>query len=169
MNADEVAEVRDAANRGDMYAQFRLGSLYHAGEGLPRDLDAAVRWYSRAAASGNLRAHMRLAAMLDKGQGLARDKRRAKGMRLDVIGKLVERVAGQLKANPKLGLNALSEVTEVYRLDGEMGASIRHKKATAQLDSLERLARAGAVDVLKERARQLREEPGGHGTTPGAG
>jgi TPR repeat protein len=33
-------------------AQFRLGTMYENGRGLPRDLDQARAWYTRAAAQG---------------------------------------------------------------------------------------------------------------------
>jgi len=40
------------ATRGDAFAQRCLGQCYENGEGVPRDLEKALRWYSSAAANG---------------------------------------------------------------------------------------------------------------------
>lgn len=47
-----VSEFRPLAEAGMAAAQFRLGTMYENGRGLPRDLDAARDWYARAAAQG---------------------------------------------------------------------------------------------------------------------
>ncbi|MCF3932392.1 trypsin-like peptidase domain-containing protein [Acuticoccus sp. M5D2P5] len=50
--ADEaglVRETRDAAEAGDRAAMYRLGDMYFAGDGVPRDQTEAIRWYQRAA------------------------------------------------------------------------------------------------------------------------
>ena len=45
-----------AAEEGDAIPALRLGEAYEAGRGVDRDLDAARRWYGRAAAVGNAAA-----------------------------------------------------------------------------------------------------------------
>jgi TPR repeat protein len=47
-----LSEFRPLAEGGMAAAQFRLGTMYEHGRGLPRDLDAARDWYARAAAQG---------------------------------------------------------------------------------------------------------------------
>jgi localization factor PodJL len=47
-----LTEFRPLAEGGMAAAQFRLGTMYENGRGLPRDLDAARDWYTRAAAQG---------------------------------------------------------------------------------------------------------------------
>jgi len=47
-----LAEFRPLAEAGMAAAQFRLGTMYENGRGLPRDLDEAKAWYTRAAAQG---------------------------------------------------------------------------------------------------------------------
>jgi len=46
---------------GKTWAAWELARLYDEGEGLPRDLDEAIRWYEVAAAAGEVRAIRRLA------------------------------------------------------------------------------------------------------------
>jgi localization factor PodJL len=48
-------------------AQFRLGSLYERGDGVPQDLRQAVAWYQRGADRGNVNAMHNLAVLLAEG------------------------------------------------------------------------------------------------------
>lgn len=54
--------LRESARRGNPTAQFSLGVLYHAGDGVPQDRLAAYAWLARAAAQGDPDA---LAAVAD--------------------------------------------------------------------------------------------------------
>ncbi|WP_159064857.1 tetratricopeptide repeat protein [Thaumasiovibrio subtropicus] len=44
------------AAENDVSVQLILGKLFHRGEGLPKDLDAAFYWYKKAATSGDMAA-----------------------------------------------------------------------------------------------------------------
>ena len=37
-------------------AQYRLGSLYYHGQGVPKDLEQAAEWYTKAAEQGDTQA-----------------------------------------------------------------------------------------------------------------
>jgi len=53
--------LRNAADLGQAHAQFELGRRYEAGiNGAPKDLDAAMSWYRKAAAQGDVFAVQRL-------------------------------------------------------------------------------------------------------------
>ena len=52
--------VRAAADRNLPMAQLTLGMKYATGEGLPRNLEAAVGWMERAAESGSMEAKLQL-------------------------------------------------------------------------------------------------------------
>src|SRR6185295_16941693 len=54
-------------------AQYRLGSIYEKGLGVPKDLVAAQKWYGRAAAAGNVKAMHNLAVLYAEGAGGAPD------------------------------------------------------------------------------------------------
>ncbi len=58
-----------AARRGLAVAQYRLGTLYERGRGVPQDVKKALDWYEKAARAGNVKAMHNLAVMLTNGQG----------------------------------------------------------------------------------------------------
>ena len=49
----EIEHLRSAAEQEDAGAQFRLGVMYHTGEGVPQDYQEAVKWYRLAAEQGS--------------------------------------------------------------------------------------------------------------------
>jgi uncharacterized protein len=50
-NLTEAIRLYEAAgNAGDFFAQIELGRIYSRGAGLPPNLEAAMKWYSAAAA-----------------------------------------------------------------------------------------------------------------------
>jgi TPR repeat protein len=57
---------------GDADAQYFLGRLYLAGQGIRREPVQAARWFRSAADKGHRGAQAMLGSMLFKGQGLAR-------------------------------------------------------------------------------------------------
>ena len=56
---------RQAAEKGNSYAQFYLGSCYDNGKGVPKDKQEAIYWYYKSADQGNFCAQ----AALDRLQG----------------------------------------------------------------------------------------------------
>ncbi|MBI3507249.1 MAG: sel1 repeat family protein [Proteobacteria bacterium] len=61
------------AERGHRDAQFSLGHLYRAGEGVPADQALAAQWFTRAAEQGDPQAMLNLALMHEQGAGVTRD------------------------------------------------------------------------------------------------
>jgi len=62
-----LAEINDA--RG----QYGLGVMYDLGEGVPQNLEEAVKWYLLSAEQGNADAQNNLGVMYENGEGIARD------------------------------------------------------------------------------------------------
>jgi hypothetical protein len=54
-------------------AQYQLGMMYAAGNGVPKDSTEAARWYRLAAVQGNADAQNDLAVMYDTGDGVVED------------------------------------------------------------------------------------------------
>lgn len=54
-------------------AQFNLGVLYERGEGVQKDLDAAVQWYEKAAHQNNAKAQYNLGFLLLEGFGVPKN------------------------------------------------------------------------------------------------
>ena len=61
------------ARAGDAGAQYRLGTLYGAGQGVPRDLGQAAAWLGKAAEQGHAAAQSSLGFLYRRGQGVAKD------------------------------------------------------------------------------------------------
>ena len=58
------------AERGHLEAQFSLGSMYHFGDGVPKDYIASAKWYRSAANQGHAIAQSQLGMMYEFGQGV---------------------------------------------------------------------------------------------------
>lgn len=67
--ATALREWRPLAEQGDPSAQFRLGSLYENGDGVPRDFAKARQWYEKAAAQGDAKAQFYLGIQSAYGEG----------------------------------------------------------------------------------------------------
>jgi len=59
-----------AATQGDSYAQFRLGGMYHYGEGVEQNLKNCAFWYQKAADHGDSNAQNNLGYMFLNGIGV---------------------------------------------------------------------------------------------------
>jgi hypothetical protein len=64
---------KQAAEQGHQLAMFNLGTFFHHGQGLDKDLTQAVRWYRAAAEAGEMRAANNLGVCYEKGHGLEQD------------------------------------------------------------------------------------------------
>jgi len=71
--ATALREFRPLAEQGDVWAQGILGSMYHFGQGVPRDNAQAVKWYRKAAEQGQAMAMGSLGVMYFGGQGVPQD------------------------------------------------------------------------------------------------
>ena len=75
-NKDYTSAIKEfikAADQGDAAAQYRLGILYHNGQGVPQDYAQAATWYRKAADQGNALAQSNLGVLYDNGQGVPQD------------------------------------------------------------------------------------------------
>lgn len=70
-----IADLRIAANwfklaaqQNQPDAQFNLGLMQEKGMGIPRDVNAAIAWYQRAAAQGNEKARQALNRLANSGR-----------------------------------------------------------------------------------------------------
>lgn len=57
----------EAAAQGDAEAQYRLGLLYAAGDGVPKDVVQAIRWLRKAVDQGYVEAQRKLSEMYRAG------------------------------------------------------------------------------------------------------
>lgn len=68
-----LAEMLEAADKGDVNAQARVGIMYYWGEGAPMDWELAQVWLRKASERGNAEAQAKLGAMCFLGQGAPRN------------------------------------------------------------------------------------------------
>jgi TPR repeat protein len=68
-----VAACERLAYQGDAVAQFNLGLMYEMGNGMPRNLARAARWYRKAADQDYGEAEFNLGALYAAGQGVPQD------------------------------------------------------------------------------------------------
>jgi len=61
------------ADEGDVRARFMMGTIYEQGLGVPKDLEAAARWYRLAADGGNASAQYNLGIFYQFGKGVPKD------------------------------------------------------------------------------------------------
>ena len=52
--------LEKAAEKDIVYAQMKLGQMYEEGDGVPKDLQHAAKWYGMAAMQGNDDAKQKL-------------------------------------------------------------------------------------------------------------
>ena len=66
--------IKEPSNPAD---QFKLGSMYVTGNGVPQDNREAFRWYRKAAEQGLAEAQHNLGFMYGEGQGVTKDDKQA--------------------------------------------------------------------------------------------
>jgi TPR repeat protein len=87
-----------AAEQGSVEAQYRLGSMYHDGDGVPHDYKEALKWWTKAAEQGDRAAQMAIALMYHTGDGVPQDYTEAAKWWTKAAQ------AGDLQAQHRLGL-----------------------------------------------------------------
>lgn len=75
--ADQIESIREIAERGDVYSQFRLGQLYYEGKGVRSDDGEAATWFMKAAQQEHAEAQFILATMYEKGVGIEKNDEEA--------------------------------------------------------------------------------------------
>ena len=69
----DLATLRQEAEKGNAKAQLGLGACYARGNGVPKNLAEAVKWYRKAAEQGEVAAQVILGCQYGKGEGVERD------------------------------------------------------------------------------------------------
>lgn len=72
-----LSEQMDAAQQGDVAAQYNLGMRYFKGDGVTQDYKSAAMWLRKASDAGDMDAQASLGTMFQKGTGVAQDDHEA--------------------------------------------------------------------------------------------
>ena len=75
---DSASQLKPLAVKGDSKAQFQLGTLYHQGISVRKDLTQAFLWYRRSAQQGDSDAQYSLGNMYLMGEGIKQDDYQAR-------------------------------------------------------------------------------------------
>ncbi|MDC0283092.1 sel1 repeat family protein [bacterium] len=70
---EKFRELVVKAKAGDADAQFNLGVMYEFGEGVPKDLAEALKWWRKAAEQGHAKAQFNLGEMYYLGKGVPKN------------------------------------------------------------------------------------------------
>ena len=68
-----LKKLLEAAQGGDVAAQYNLGVLYFEGKDAPQDYLEAAKWYGAAADQGDRQAQFNLGLMFYRGTGLPKN------------------------------------------------------------------------------------------------
>ncbi len=75
--ADSFEELKGRAEKGDAYAQYQLGVCYANGDGVTKDMQEAVKWYTISAKLGQVEAQINLAGCYHYGEGVDKNLQEA--------------------------------------------------------------------------------------------
>ena len=70
---DNIPQLMDEADAGNVISQYNLGLCYAEGNGVEVDLAEAVRWFRKAAEQGMPQAQFNLGLCLARGVGVAKN------------------------------------------------------------------------------------------------
>jgi uncharacterized protein len=68
--ADAMAACLQAAENGDVQAQYELGEFYYDGKRSERDLHQALKWFEQASLKGHAPSQYRLGMMFFRGEAV---------------------------------------------------------------------------------------------------
>ena len=77
LSAEEIDEIKAAADAGDAEAQITIGAFYYSGNGVAKDYAKAKAYLEKAAAQGNTDAMVILSGIYAQGLGVDQDIEKA--------------------------------------------------------------------------------------------
>ena len=66
-------DIFSLAENGDADSQFSLGLKHYDGKDVPKDLEKAIFWFTKAAEQGHAQAQYELGRCYSKGEGITQD------------------------------------------------------------------------------------------------
>lgn len=161
---EAVRWVSDAAAAGAPSAQYRMGLLCEAGQGVPRDLTNAFAWFQKAAAQGQADAQYSLALAYATGSGTSKDREQSVRWFREAALLGIPESAFNLAQRYQAGQGTAMDLVEaaawfqVSRDEG-FGAAAKELALVTKTLKPDRLAAVPArVSALKELCRQKQSE-----------
>lgn len=69
----QIREWEETAAKGTPEDQYKLAKLYRDGDGMPKDLAAAAKWFQKAAEAGHAKAQYQLGLLYHEGMGVTQN------------------------------------------------------------------------------------------------
>lgn len=151
--ATALREFRPSATKGHEVAQFYLGLMYYAGQGVTRDYKEALRWSRKAAGKEHPLAQFMLGVMYSRGEGVPQDYKQA--------AHWYRQAAEQGEARAQYNLASMYEngqgVSQDYvraHLWLSLAATGGGRKAVKSRDTLEKRMTPSQLEEAKRLARE---------------
>lgn len=112
---EAVRWFRKSAEHGYALAQFSLGVIYEAGEGVQKNPEEAARWYEAAAKQGMGKAQFNLGILYEKGSGVPLNYEKAAGWYKLAAERGVDRAQYNLGCMYREGRGVAMDVVEAYK------------------------------------------------------
>lgn len=138
-NEEAVAYLRKAAEQGNAEGQYGLGAMYLAGEGVKRDVNEALVWFTRAAEKNQIDAIKGAAQIHLSALAQADQKNAASPAAIGMIRRAAE----------SSYLPAIDALAKAYR-GGDLGLAVDPKQAEAW-EAKARELRKGSSDRKRKR------------------
>jgi TPR repeat protein len=123
----DIESLHNAAERGDVAAQFQLATAYYTGQGVSQNHAEAVKWYLKLAKKGFAAAQHNLAVAYSRGEGVPQSDEKAFGWYLKAAEQGDSRAQNNLGNLYKRGQGIPQddfEATKWYRQAAEQGNPI---------------------------------------------
>ena len=152
-----------AADLGDINAMNNLGYMYENGEGIPKNIKEAFKWYKKAAEGGHVDAMYALADAYSSGIGLEKDDTQyfAWIKKLADIGEIIPmNILGNLYLNGKGVMQNHDLAFQWYEKSANKGnlyAKINLAFMYANGSSLDDINPDIAIDLIKQAIKQAQE------------
>ncbi len=73
LTTKQIKVWEEAAAKGTPEDQYKLAKLYRDGDGMPKDLVAAAKWFQKAAEAGHPKAQYQLGLLYHEGMGVTQN------------------------------------------------------------------------------------------------
>ena len=73
----DIPSLRALAEKGDANAQNELGLRYYSGQGVKKNFNEALKWFTKAAAQEHFKAQYNLGILCEKGEGVIENDKEA--------------------------------------------------------------------------------------------
>jgi TPR repeat protein len=161
--SDNITDLITKAEQGDADAQFNLGRMYDAGQGVPKDFREVVRWFRAAAEQGHESAQFSLGFMYFMGEAIPLDYKEAFRWYLAAAEQGNSSAQRSLGAMYRAGRSVPQDYIQAhmwYNLAASSGGDAGRKMAAKSRDSTAKTMTSEQIAEAQRLAREWRPKTG---------